>query len=244
MGMTTVFVHGVPETAAVWDRLRAELDRESVALALPGFGGPRPAGFGATMDEYVGWLVGELEGLDGSIDLVGHDWGGILTARIATTGSTPLRSWVSDSAGAIDPDFTWHDLARTWQTPGDGEAFFAGLQDDPTGAAELLTAVGVPEADATGMVATLDDTMVGCILDLYRSAANIGRDWGHEGRGAPQGLVLVGAADPLGDEARSRASAASLGAEFAAIDGAGHWWPLQTAAAGARALESFWSHCS
>jgi len=196
------------------------------------------------MDEYVQWLVGELEALGGSIDLVGHDWGGILTARIATTRSTPLRSWVSDSAGAIDRDFTWFDLARTWQTPGDGEAFFAGLLEDPTQAAGLLTAVGVPEEDAPGMVAALDDTMVGCILDLYRSATSIGRDWGHEGVAALPGLVLVGAADPLGDEARSRAIATSLGAEFAAIDGAGHWWPLQAAAVGARALESFWSRCS
>lgn len=196
------------------------------------------------MDEYAHWLVDAIEALDGPIDLVGHDWGGILTARIAATGSTPLRSWVSDSAGAIDRDFTWHDLARTWQTPGDGEAFFAGLLDDPAQAAGLLAAVGVPEEDAAGMVAALDDTMVGCILDLYRSAANIGRDWGHKGPAARQGSVLVGAADPLGDVARSRAVATSLGAEFATIEGAGHWWPLQSAAAGARALEGFWSGCS
>ena len=25
--MTTVFVHGVPETAALWDDIRAEIDR-------------------------------------------------------------------------------------------------------------------------------------------------------------------------------------------------------------------------
>ncbi len=241
--MTTVFVHGVPETASIWDRLRAALDRDSVALSLPGFGNARPAGFGATMDEYAHWLVRELERLPGPIDLVGHDWGGILTARMVTSGGSQLRSWVSDSAGAIDPDFTWHDLARTWQTPGDGEAFFAGLQDDVEGAAALLIAVGVPEQDAPRMVAALDNTMVACILDLYRSATNIGRDWGHAGAGAPQGLVLVGAADPLGDEARSRTAATNLGAEFAAIDGAGHWWPLQAAEAGARALEVFWSGC-
>ena len=30
-----VFVHGVPETAALWDKLRAELTAESVALSLP-----------------------------------------------------------------------------------------------------------------------------------------------------------------------------------------------------------------
>src|ERR687894_90088 len=42
--MTTLFVHGVPETAALWDRVRGLIDRESSALRLPGFGVPRPDG--------------------------------------------------------------------------------------------------------------------------------------------------------------------------------------------------------
>ena len=60
--MPAVFVHGVPETPAIWDDLRSHLGRDDViALQLPGFGCPRPAGFGATKEEYVDWLVGELE---------------------------------------------------------------------------------------------------------------------------------------------------------------------------------------
>jgi pimeloyl-ACP methyl ester carboxylesterase len=45
-----VFVHGVPETAALWDKVRAAIGRDSVALSMPGFGTPRPVGFGATTD--------------------------------------------------------------------------------------------------------------------------------------------------------------------------------------------------
>ena len=56
-----VFLHGVPETAALWDKVRAEFDEETVALSLPGFGCARPDGFGATKDDYAAWLVGELE---------------------------------------------------------------------------------------------------------------------------------------------------------------------------------------
>ena len=40
--MTVVFVHGSPETAELWDPLRAVLSRDAVALSLPGFGAPRP----------------------------------------------------------------------------------------------------------------------------------------------------------------------------------------------------------
>src|SRR5207237_770468 len=74
-----VLVHGVPETPAVWDGVRSQLGRDDVvAVQLPGFACPRPDGFGATKEEYVDWLVGELEKLrsDGPVDLVGHDRGG------------------------------------------------------------------------------------------------------------------------------------------------------------------------
>ncbi len=92
--MTAVFVHGVPETPAVWRGLLAALDRpDTVALSLPGFGSARPAGFGATMDEYVAWLAAELERLGDPVDLVGHDWGGGFVARVASTRPELVRSW-------------------------------------------------------------------------------------------------------------------------------------------------------
>ena len=84
-----VFLHGVPETAALWDKVRAEFEEETVALSLPGFGCARPSGFGATKDDYVDWLVAELETFDEPVDLVGHDWGALLTYRIATTRGRP-----------------------------------------------------------------------------------------------------------------------------------------------------------
>ena len=41
--VTAVFVHGVPETPAVWRGLLATLDRpDTVALSLPGFDSARP----------------------------------------------------------------------------------------------------------------------------------------------------------------------------------------------------------
>ena len=55
------FVHGVPETAALWRAVQERIDRPSVALALPGFGVPRPQGFCATRDALlVGLMVHRL----------------------------------------------------------------------------------------------------------------------------------------------------------------------------------------
>jgi pimeloyl-ACP methyl ester carboxylesterase len=58
--MPAVFVHGLPETSRIWDSLRRTLDRDSIALALPGFGTDRPAGFTATKDAYAEWLADQL----------------------------------------------------------------------------------------------------------------------------------------------------------------------------------------
>ena len=123
--MAAVFVHGVPETPAVWHGLLTALDRpDTVALSLPGFDSARPAGFGATMEEYAGWLAAQLERLGDPVDLVGHDWGGGFVVRVVSTRPELVRSWVTDAAGIGDAEFEWHDFAKIWQTPQAGEDFW------------------------------------------------------------------------------------------------------------------------
>src|SRR4051812_19074423 len=83
--MPAILIHGVPDTHRVWDGVRRRLTRSDVeAWDLPGFGTPRPAGFDAGKQEYVDWLVERLERVGEPVDLVGHDWGCILTARVAS----------------------------------------------------------------------------------------------------------------------------------------------------------------
>ena len=225
-----MFVHGVPETNKIWDRLRANLDGESVALSMPGFGCPRPPGFGATKDEYVDWLVGELNQFDEPVDLVGHDWGAGLTYRVATAHGERLRSWSADVANIMHPDYVWHDFAQIWQTPGEGEAFFAAQRlSSPQERAANFEFLGVPHDDAVSMSESGDETMGACILDLYRSATpNPFATWGDKFKPtiAP-GMVLCPSEDPFGNEAKSREVANMLGARHQILDGLGHWWPLQ-----------------
>jgi pimeloyl-ACP methyl ester carboxylesterase len=243
-GMTAIFVHGVPETGALWNGVRAHLDADTLALDLPGFGTPRPTGFGATKDEYAHWLADVLRGLDGPVDLVGHDWGAGLVLRVATAHDVPLRSWVVDVAAVFHPDYVWHDVAQVWQTPGLGEERTAATLDaGPEARAGFMQAAGAPEADAAALGAVYDETMAGCILDLYRSAVpNPFSDWGAElSRPATApGLVLQPTADPYDDPARSAEVAARLGARTERLDGLGHWWMLQDPAAAAAALREFW----
>jgi pimeloyl-ACP methyl ester carboxylesterase len=107
--MPAVFVHGNPETAAIWDDLLPQLPRNDVVtLSPPGFGAPVPDGFNATADEYRDWLGRELERIDGPIDLVGHDWGGAHVMRISMERPELIRSWATDVLGLFDPDYVWH----------------------------------------------------------------------------------------------------------------------------------------
>ncbi|MGH8836265.1 MAG: alpha/beta fold hydrolase, partial [Actinomycetes bacterium] len=132
--MTAMFVHGAPETSVLWDGVRARLDTDSVAVALPGFGNPRPVGFPATKDAYAEWLAGALAQLDGPLDVVGHDWGALLVLRVATAFPLPaLRSWVVDVAPNFHPDFEWHPRARLLQTPGAGEQAMKAAREAPSG---------------------------------------------------------------------------------------------------------------
>jgi pimeloyl-ACP methyl ester carboxylesterase len=119
--MPAVFVHGVPDTPEVWDGVVCRLGRKDVVrLALPGFACPLPLGFGATKEEYVDWILGQLATLTGPIDLVGHDWGGLLVTRVVSVRPTVARSWAVGAA-PLDREYVWHQAARAWQTPGMGE---------------------------------------------------------------------------------------------------------------------------
>jgi pimeloyl-ACP methyl ester carboxylesterase len=247
--MTIVLVHGVPETPAVWDHLRAELGHPDIeALRLPGFGAPRPEGFGATKEEYVAWLVAELErlGATGPIDLVGHDWGGGFVVRVMSTRPELVRSWVTDAGAIGDPAFEWHDFAKIWQTPGEGEEFFASqLATSVDEQAPIFEAFGVPLDRARDLAGWADEEMAACILKLYRSAVDVGHEWGPDFVDIPApGLALLPTEDAFLSADGARLAAKRAGVEVVEMPGIGHWWMLQDPALGARVLLDFWASVS
>lgn len=243
--MPAVLVHGVPETPAVWGPLRDRLYRtDVVALQLPGFGCPRPEGFGATKEDYVAWLVGELERLqnDGRVDLVGHDWGGGLVLRVVSTRPDLVGSWVTDAAGVGDADFEWHDFATLYQTPGAGERYFQEQLALPVrDRAALFEQLGVPHDAALTMASGLDATMAACILALYRSAVDVGREWAPDFHDvSPPGLTVVPSEDPFRSADSARHAARRAQAAVVDLPWVGHWWMLQDPAGSVAMLERFW----
>ena len=237
--MTAIFVHGVPETAAVWDPLVALLDRDDVeCLGLPGFGSPMPD-FAPTMQHYAAWLADQLAGYD-EVDLVAHDWGALLALKVLAPKPANIRTWAMDG-GDLSSDFQWHDLAKTWISP-EGEAFMEGFVGaTPADRGALLAASGVPEAGAFTMGFHIDQTMATCILALYRSAHDVGNEWGPGiDLITGPGLVLDAANDPFRSADRPRRLADRVGAEVESMPGVGHWWMLDDPQTAAEILQDFW----
>ena len=246
---TKVFIHGNPETSAIWHLLVDKLQRGGVAkivrLSPPGFGVPTPAGWGATVVEYRDWLIGELKKIDGEIDLVAHDWGaGHLFSSLSARPNL-VRSWAADCVGLIHPDYEWHTNAKQWQTPDVGEKVVADMVAiSESDFVAIFSSLGMT-ADIAGQVKRgINDEMARCILALYRDAAQprmaeLGRQF--IAAAPANGLVIVATNDHFAGPAESMTQiAVQVNAKTATIADAGHWWMCERPQFAASMLMQHW----
>ncbi len=247
--MAKVFVHGNPETSALWrglvDELGARGIDDVILLSPPGFGAPVPDGWEPTQTHYRDWLIGELETLGGDIDLVGHDWGAGHVYGVLAERPDLLRSWAADSAGLIHRDYVWHDAAQAWQTPGVGEQAVAAMFGmPPEQRAATWASLGIRDDVAKVIAAEQDDAMGSCILTLYRSAkqpAMSGLGKRLQGTAKRPGLVIIASEDPYTGTPEMCASvAADVGARTVTLEGLGHWWMFDGSEVAADALVAHW----
>ena len=242
-----VLVHGNPENAAVWGPLLRILDRsDAVLLSPPGFGVPVPTSFDVSPVGYERWLVGQLESFRQPVDLLGHDWGGAHTVRVAMARPDLLRSWASDGLGVYSPDYVWHPLAQVWQTPGEGEALTRQLfEGDLAARLAVVAELGMTGQVAEQIAAGLDAQMSSAVLRLLRAARQpVMSDAGkhlEQARATPGLALIAGADEGNGSTAMHRWAAEQAGAHVAYLDGVEHWWPVQAPEAAAEALQAFWA---
>lgn len=248
MAAAKLFLHGVPDSPAIWRPLLAALDLGDTRVAvpaLPGFTGPLPAGFPATKEAYADWAVEEAERLfvlHGPIDIVGHDWGALIAQRVAMLRPDLIRSWAVSNA-VIDPDYRGHRLARIWNTPVLGELFMA--LSKPAKLAEGLAAQGMPAdiaAEEAAQWASKDKRRA--ILKLYRSAKGLSfeHDWARDiGRLPANGMLVWGEGDPYVELSVAQRFSSTTGTPLTVIEGAGHWAIAERPREVAAALAEFWS---
>jgi len=244
--VTAVFVHGNPETAAVWRHLLGELGQvDAVTVSPPGFGGPIPDGFGSTADEYLSWLTAEVEAFGEPVDLVGHDWGSNHVIRLACARSDLVHSWCGDTAGVFAPDYEWPEASVAYMTVGAGEELIAGqLSLGVAGRSSVYESLGMTSEVANELAVAFDESMGQSILNVYRSAQPAWDGWRERIPAAAvrPGLLFAAVADRYtGSEAQHRWTAERMGARVAVLEDAGHWWMCQQPRIAAETLIRFWS---
>jgi pimeloyl-ACP methyl ester carboxylesterase len=248
--MPKVFVHGNPETSAIWRVLVGELAvrgvDDVVTLSPPGFGAPTPDDWDASQTSYRDWLCTELGSFGEPVDLVGHDWGAGHVFGVLAECPDLVRTWAADCIALTHPDYVWHDAAQAWQTPEVGEEVIAMMFNSPLeDRAEMLQGFGMPADVANDVGEAMTATMGECVLKLYRSAAQpalaqLGAQLAASE--LPPGLGIIATEDHYaGDQAMMEERVSAYGADSLVLEGLGHWWMFEGAAAAADALVAHWS---
>lgn len=129
-GEAVVFVHGNPDTGSDWMPLLTRVAQFArvVAPDLPGFGAADARRDGDyTVSSYGRFVNGVIEhyGLT-RVHVVGHDFGGPFAASWAADHPDRVASVSFLNTGVLT-GYTWHRMARLWQTPVVGELVMAAL---------------------------------------------------------------------------------------------------------------------
>jgi len=240
-----VFLHGVPDTPALWGPVISHLGLPDEVIhtpALPGFGTELPEDFACTKEDYVGWFLDTVAAFHeqyGPVDVVGHDWGAIITARAVSLRPHLFATWtISNAAPHID--YEWHRMAKMWQTPVLGELI--QMLTQPKALAKALEEQGLPSDLAQHEAAAYDGRMKRAILKLYRSAKHASREWDPEiDQMHDRGLVFWGERDPYVPHWVGTDFAKRTGARIVSIPDAAHWSIVEKSEQLAAELKTLWA---
>lgn len=256
-----LLLHGVPQTAICWRDLVPALatDRTVIAPDLKGLGASEARGpyDVATMAAELAALV--MHEVDRPVDIVGHDWGGILALAIAKLRPDVVRRLVVINAPYRD--FKLHraphvvGFALPWAPEAafrlTGERLFramlqAGWRSEPALPADIADHYAAAYADPQHTAA-----MLGYYRAFARPAA--GRALAklvHVGAGAKsapahldieRSLVIWGAADPVLPVSVGESVVRDLGAtaSMMTLPGVGHFAAEEAAAVVVPAVSEF-----
>ena len=136
------------------------------------------------------------------------------TYRVATTRGDLLRSWTADIANGVHPDVKWHQYARIWQTPDEGEAYFKAVHETPleTMAEAYREFSSRPRRRAhAGQLVRRHDGHVHPRPLSIGHAERLSTSWGAQfGPTSAPGLILFAELDSFGNEAMSKDVAEDL----------------------------------
>lgn len=125
-GTPTLFLHGAPDSADLWEPIIARMQSRVRAIApdLPGFGrSVAPDNFDVSLDSMAHFVDGFVTalGIDTPVNLVVTDFGGVYGLAWAVRYPEKVRRVAITGGINFFPDYQWHSAAKIWRTPILGE---------------------------------------------------------------------------------------------------------------------------
>lgn len=240
-GTPVLLLHGVPETSSCWQDIAPALavGRRVLAPDLPGLGRtPCPAPY--DIRSVVADLVALIDQEAGRpVDVVGHDWGGILAFALAGLRPDLVRRLVVTNAPYRDASLLRAAHVGLFCLPllpegllcASGSRWVRWAIKGAWGSGPALDAARLAEYEAAYTTPSVRRAMLGYYRALARPRRGAARPLSTLG-GLPQveidDVVLVwGAQDPVLPIAVAEAAAKRLGADtrLVTIPAAGHFLP-------------------
>jgi pimeloyl-ACP methyl ester carboxylesterase len=243
-GAPILFLHGAPDSSAMWAGVFARLGPGYWAIApdLPGFGRSlAPARFDYSLENQARWVEGVAAALKvrEPVSLVMHDFGGHFGLAWAVSHPERVRRLVISNTNFFS-DYKWHPGAQLLRTPLLGEL---GMRlTTYTSMVNTMRAgsPGLPEAHVRQAYAAFTPSVRQHMLQLYRRSDSK-NFLGWEDRllqltARVPTLVLWGDQDPFAPRGYAERFGAQTVRHFA---DSGHWLPAEAPEAFASALLSF-----
>lgn len=174
-GEPALLLHGVPDTAELWNPLIGRIDHryQCVAPDLPGmYRSDVPDGFRFDFDGYADFVNALVEELDlpTPLTLIIHDWGGIYGMLWACKYPQRVKRIICGSF-PFSHLYHWHAWARIWRTPMLGELAMATavwplVRLELKRGSRRLSEARMRESFARSRSSRTRDT----VLKMYRSA--------------------------------------------------------------------------
>jgi pimeloyl-ACP methyl ester carboxylesterase len=243
-GSPILFLHGAPDSSAMWNGLIGQLsdNYHCIALDLPGFGqSVAPANFDYSLENRARWVEGVVNalGITEPVSLVMHDFGGHFGLAWAIRHPNRVRRLVISNTNFFS-DYKWHSGAQFLRTPLLGE--FGMWATNYQSLSQMLRS-GSPtltEDHIRETYARFTPSVRRAMLKLYRASDSknfIG--WEDEllklTKQIPT-LVVWGDLDPFAAATIAERFGAQTVHHFANY---GHWVPVEGAAAVAEEMTKF-----
>lgn len=224
-----LLVHGFPESSYMWQGVMptiAEAGWRALAPDLPGYG-DSPADPPGTWERHVEALERFRRSLDlERVALAVHDWGGLIGLRWACDHPDAVSALVISDTG-FWADASWHAMAKTLRTEGEGEQLIDNMTRELFEMTLRQSSPHMPdEAIAEYWKALGDPERRRGALELYRSG-DFEKLEPYEGclarLGVPS-LILWGAKDEFAPVAAAERFQAELpDSRLVVLDEAGHF---------------------